>query len=199
MSLEKGREKPFLFYCEKDMEIFSKPFILSLVNINNKVTKMKKILSLCLLLLSLSACSKTDEQNQNPGPKPEASAGIDSETVFSFDINTLKAGCDNESHIVCAINASIKCTINPTFAECAELKAYMPNFIFMEDESLDRPSELSYQIKKIRPLQDGTVEVITQSLCNGNWFGLCNGTIIYVMSFQNNDWKVKDLYALQEF
>ena len=158
---------------------------------------MKKFLSLCLIFLSLNACSKTDEQNQNETQKPEASAGIDSEKVFSFDINTLKPGCDNESQIVCAINASIKCTINPAFAECAELKAYMPNFIFMEDESLQRPTSQSYKITKIKPLSDGTVEVYTQSTCNGNWFGLCNGNIIYVMDYQNNRWVVKDLYAVE--
>ena len=165
--------------------------------LNKKVLKMKKILSLCLMFLSLNACSKTDEQKSNEAPKPEVSTGIDSETVFSFDINTLKPGCDNESQIVCAINASIKCTINPAFAECTEQKAYMPNFIFMEDESLQRPTSQSYKITKIKPLPDGTVEVYTQSTCNGNWFGLCNGNIIYVMDYQNNRWVVKDLYAIE--
>lgn len=158
---------------------------------------MNKILSLCAVLLALSACSKADEQTAQPAPAPEASAGIDNETVFSFDLNTLKPGCDNESQIVCAINASIKCTINPAFADCLEQKAYMPNFIFMQDDSLQRPTSQSYKITKIKPLPDGTVEVYTQSTCNGNWFGLCNGNIIYVMDFQNNRWVVKDLYAVE--
>ncbi len=158
---------------------------------------MKKILSLCAVLLALSACSKADEQTAQPTPASEASAGIDNETVFSFDLNTLKPGCDNESQIVCAINASIKCTINPAFADCLEQKAYMPNFIFMQDDSLQRPTSQSYKITKIKPLPDGTVEVYTQSTCNGNWFGLCNGNIIYVMDFQNNRWVVKDLYAVE--
>ena len=158
---------------------------------------MKKFLILCAALAAFSACSKTDEQSAAPAPAPETSAGIDSETIFSFDLNTLKPGCDNESQIVCAINASIKCTINPAFAECAELKAYMPNFIFMQDDSLQRPTSQSYKITKIKPLADGTVEVYTQSTCNGNWFGLCNGNIIYVMDFQNNRWTVKDLYAIE--
>ncbi len=156
---------------------------------------MKNLLSLLMVLLTVSACSKSEEQSPKPTPAPTAS--IDKDTIFSFDINTLSPGCDNNSEMVCAINASIKCTINPEFAECAELKAFMPNFIFMQDESLQRPTSQSYKITKIKPLSDGTVEVYTQSTCNGNWFGLCNGNIIYVMDYQNNRWIVKDLYAIE--
>lgn len=156
---------------------------------------MKNLLSLLMVLLTVSACSKSEEQSPKPTPAPTAS--IDKDTIFSFDINTLSPGCDNNSEMVCAINASIKCTINPEFAECAELKAFMPNFIFMQDESLQRPMSQSYKITKIKPLSDGTVEVYTQSTCNGNWFGLCNGNIIYVMDYQNNRWIVKDLYAIE--
>ncbi len=156
---------------------------------------MKKLLSLCVILLALAACSKAEE-NQS-AQAPQSSASIDKETVFSFDINTIKPGCDSDSEIVCAINASIKCTINPDFAECAELKAYMPNFVFMRDESLQRPTAQSYRITKMKPLSDGTIEVYTQSTCNGNWFGLCNGNIIYVMDRQNDRWVVKDLYAVE--
>ena len=156
---------------------------------------MKKLLSLLMVLLTISACSKSEEQSPKPTPAPTVS--IDKDTIFSFDINTLSVGCDNNSEIVCAINASIKCTINPEFAECAELKAFMPNFIFMQDDSLQRPTSQSYKITKIKPLSDGTVEVYTQSTCNGNWFGLCNGNIIYVMDYQNNHWIVKDLYAIE--
>ena len=51
-------------------------------------------------------------------------------------------------------------------------------------------------ISKLKPLNDGTVEVYTQSTCNGVWFGLCNGNIIYVMKNVNNKWQVKDIYAI---
>ena len=39
----------------------------------------------------------------------------------------------------------------------------------------------TYKITKMSPREDGSVEVYTQSSCNGNWFGLCNGNIVYVM------------------
>ncbi len=155
---------------------------------------MKKFLSVCLFVL-IAACSKAESQTQPVTPTDNTN--IDKDTVFSFDINTLTPGCNSESQMICAINASIKCTINPDFAECAELKAFMPNFVFMRDESLQRPTSQSYKISKIKPLSDGTLEVYTQSTCNGNWFGLCNGNIIYVMDNQNGNWAVKDIYAVE--
>ncbi len=160
---------------------------------------MKKYAYIILALLTLSGCS--DEENtatQNQQETNIATQELNYEDkVFAFKASDLQTGCQDDSQMICAINLAVKCTLNPKFSECDKSK--MPRFIFMEDESLDRPNELSYQIKKIRPLQDSTVEVITQSQCNGNWFGLCNGTIIYVMNLQDNSWKVKDLYALQEF
>ena len=106
---------------------------------------MKKLLSLLMVLLTISACSKSEEQSPKPTPAPTAS--IDKDTIFSFDINTLSVGCDNNSEMVCAINASIKCTINPDFAECAELKAFMPNFIFMQKTNYHQKSLVLFLIR----------------------------------------------------
>ncbi len=156
---------------------------------------MKKFLFLFIIGLVFCACSPQEESSNSPSSSPTAE--IDKNTVFSFDINTLSSGCEHSSLMICAINASIKCTINPNFEECAKQKAYMPNFIFMEDESLKRPTSQSYKITKIKPISDGSIEVYTQSTCNGNWFGLCNGNIIYVMDYQNNKWHVKDIYAVE--
>ncbi len=164
---------------------------------------MKKLFALLFLTVFVYACSKNDSQKQenqataNAEIAANASQTIDKDTVFSFDINTLSPGCDNNSQIVCAINATVKCTINPHFEECANLKSAMPSFVFMEDESLQRPTSQSYKITKIKPLNDGSIEVYTQSTCNGNWFGLCNGNIIYVLKMQDNSWIVKDLYAIE--
>ena len=160
---------------------------------------MKSFIFLFLAGFVLSSCSDqnapqkaTGQQTETPAP----TANIDKETIFAFELNTLKPGCDSQSGIVCAINDAVKCTINPHFSDCAANKDYMPSFIFMEDESLKRPTKQSYQISKLKPLPDGTIEVYTQSHCNGNWFGLCNGNIIFVMENKNGRWGVKDLYAL---
>ena len=164
---------------------------------------MKKFFTLFFVVLFINACSKSDSQNQNNSStktletNKNISQTIDKNTIFSFDINTLKPGCDNQSQIVCAINVTIKCTINPDFEECEKNKANMPSFVFMQDESLQRPTSQSYKITKIKPLQDGSIEVYTQSTCNGNWFGLCNGNIIYVLQNKDDAWIVKDLYAVE--
>ncbi len=156
---------------------------------------MKKVLLFAFSLVILAACSPKEE-TQSPVPQPQIDADI-SETVYSFDLNTLTAGCNENSEIVCAINTSIKCTINPQFADCAEAKDIMPKFIFMDDENLQRPTSQSYKITKIKPLSDGNIEVYTQSTCNGNWFGLCNGNIIYIMNNAKGKWIVKEIYAIE--
>lgn len=160
---------------------------------------MKKIFYF-ILLFFITACSpqKQESEQKIEETKPVSSdSEIDKNTIFSFDINTLKEGCENSSQIICAINYSIKCTINPDFSECNSHKSFMPNFIFMKDESLKRPTSQSYKITKIKPLANNLIEVYTQSTCNGNWFGLCNGNIIYVMDYQQKQWVVKDIYALE--
>jgi len=43
------------------------------------------------------------------------------------------------------------------------------------------------------------IEVYTQGSCNGMWFGLCEGNIIYVLSNKNGFWAVKDVYARENF
>ncbi len=160
---------------------------------------MKNIFAIILSIGLIISCSKneTEQTTNQEQTKTNYQTTIDKETIFSFDINTLKTGCNSDSQIICSINNSIKCTINPFFEECQNNKSFMPNFIFMQDESLKRPTSQSYKITKIKPLNDGTIEVYTQSTCNGNWFGLCNGNIIYVMYTQNNQWIIKDIYAIE--
>lgn len=160
---------------------------------------MKKFICLFAFVAFIFSCSQQDDHKKQQ-PQEQAAApvvDIDENTVYTFDINTLKPGCDNNSEIICAINNSIKCTINPQFEDCEANKELMPHFVFMEDESLQRPTSQSYKISKLKPRADGAVEVFTQSTCNGNWFGLCNGNIIFVMENKNGNWAVKDLYALE--
>lgn len=158
---------------------------------------MKKSLIFLIPFLLLTACSDASDTStsaEQKAPQPDAVTG---DEIYSFDINTLEPGCNSDSMMICAINLSIKCTINPQFSECAENTKFMPKFVFMEDDSLQRPSSQSYKITKLKPLPDDTVEVYTQSTCNGNWFGLCNGNIIYVMKMQDGRWSVKDIYAVE--
>lgn len=165
---------------------------------------MPKFLAIFLLSSLIAACSPQDDSQKKSNSSdsatlsttatPDAAPG---DETFSFSAASLTPGCDSESKMVCAINLMLKCTINPNFAECASNKKSMPKFIFMVDDSLDRPTEITYQVSKIKPRSDGTVEVHTQSTCNGNWFGECNGNIIYVMEPQNDNWIVNNLYSVE--
>lgn len=155
---------------------------------------MKKNILLLLSSLFIISCGKNDTTIEKT---KEASANLDTETVFSFDINNLQPECNNSSDLICSINTTVKCIINPNFSECAKNKDFMPPFIFMQDENLARPTFQSYKITKLVPRADGAVEAFTQSSCNGNWFGLCNGNIVYVMKNIDSLWHVIDIYAIE--
>lgn len=118
------------------------------------------------------------------------------EQVFSFEKSTLNENCSIDDSMFCAIEVAVKCTINPEFSICA--KADLPKFIFMTEQGLDRPTEMNYKIIDKKNLNNGTTEIYTESNCNGNWFGLCQGTIIYVMAQKAQKiWYVKDIYGIE--
>ncbi len=118
------------------------------------------------------------------------------EQIFSFSQQNLPTGCALNDTMFCAVEMAVKCTINPEFTGCA--KADLPKFVFMKDPGLDRPTEMNYKIIDKKSLNNDTVEIYTESNCNGNWFGLCQGTIIYVMARKpENLWYVKDIYAIE--
>ena len=170
---------------------------------------MRKFLCAFSALLLISACSDEKTTNQDTstlstqealekGEEIVARPQFDVEfedVVYRYDINNLPQGCDKGSDIVCAIDLQVKCTINPKLAECDAKK--LPRVTFMEDEGLQRPTQSSFQIVKLKPIDATTVEVYTKSECNGVWFGLCKGNIVYVLSNAKGAWVVKDLYALQ--
>lgn len=171
---------------------------------------MKKFWCAISALLLISACSEEQSPKQEDlssvstqealeeGEEIVAQPQFDvkfEDIVYKYDANNLPQGCDKGSDMVCAIDLQVKCTINPKMAECDTKK--LPRFTFMEDESLQRPTQSSFQIIKLKPIDAATVEVYTKSDCNGVWFGLCKGNIVYVLTNKNGSWVVKDLYALQ--
>ena len=118
------------------------------------------------------------------------------DTLFSFKKDELSSECQADNAQLCAIEKAIKCTINPEFEGCKEAK--IPQFIFIKDSGTDRPSEISYKFVEKKSLNNQTVEYYTDSTCNGTWFGLCHGRVIYVLSPDGNDWAVKDIYAIEQ-
>lgn len=118
------------------------------------------------------------------------------EQTFTFATDSLASSCALDDSLFCAVETAAKCTINPELPFCK--KADLPKFIFMQEPGIDRPTEISYKIVDKKILGNNTTEIYTESNCNGNWFGLCQGTIIYVMAQKPEDvWYVKDIYAIE--
>ncbi len=106
----------------------------------------------------------------------------------------LREECQNTSEIICAVETMIKCSIKPDLSNCS--KDVVPEFVFMEDDNLGRPSQISYQITNMKVLDKNTLEVQTKSSCDGTWFGLCQGLVVYVIDNSKGYFRVSDVYAM---
>lgn len=164
---------------------------------------MKKFLLFLPIAILINACSdevdKTPEQTQEIATKEIQMFSIPSTEIinrqFSFSAQDPDSAFIDKNEIVNAINNAVKCTLSPKNSSCANLN--LPKFILMEDESLQRPTKIQYKIIKIKPLSGGFLHIHTQSQCNNNWFGLCQGNIIYVLQNKNNQWSVNDIFAME--
>ncbi len=159
---------------------------------------MKKFLVLFVCAALLGACSEKKE-NQAAETK-EAMVAVPQfdyeNVVFSYDKDMLPEKCEKDSGIFCAVENTVKCAINPQMADCDAAK--MPKFVFMEDENIIRPTHFDFKITKIKPIDADSAEIYTVSNCNGAWFGLCRGDIIFVVRLKNGEWGVKDLYSIEK-
>ena len=136
--------------------------------------------------------SKTIIINEEP---PSITTKTFDDKVYTYHADNLSAKCKINSSMACAVEFAVKCTLNPDYEGCRDSK--LPKFIFMTDEALNRPTEMSFKIVKIKPINQDLIEVHTDSTCNGNWFGLCQGRIIYVLVPMGESWRVKDIYAIE--
>jgi len=161
----------------------------------------KKILLSFILMLAILVGlytwkTKTSAPIIMPDKKPTIGQKVYEDKAYTYKADSLSEKCFLNSPMACAVEFAIKCTLNPDFNGCRDSK--LPNFIFMTDESLNRPTEMSFKIAKIKPINDGLVEIHTDSTCNGRWFGLCQGRVIYVLVPLGDDaWRVKDIYAME--
>lgn len=159
----------------------------------------KRITAFVLMLIILVCLYTWKTKVSKPLIMTDATPDIAAKTfdnrVYAYGTDNLSEECFLNSPMACAVELAVKCTLNPNFAGCAQAK--LPKFIFMTDETLGRPSKMSFKIAKIKPIKDDLIEIHTDSTCDGNWFGLCNGRIIYVLVPSGNAWRVKDIYAIE--
>ena len=166
---------------------------------------MKKfLLTLCCLLI-LNACNdkKAEQQRSSDSvamPTIDIPPDIKEKTFF-YQKGKLSDSCETENEIICAIETSIKCALEPTQHYCD--KDTLPDFIFYDDAMFaeggvaGRPTEQSFNLIKIKTIDEHTIEAITHGECNNNWFGACEGNIIYVLSNTSGSWQVKEIYAIE--
>ena len=146
-----------------------------------------------MLLQKSQPVSTTSEEN----PLPEKVEEVLPDTIYSLKESELDNKCSEENEQLCAVEYAIKCTIKPDMDVCKKIE--LPSFIFMNDPSIDRPTEINYRFIEKKVLLNNTTEIYTESTCNGAWFGLCQGTVIYVLTPSKNEfkWQVKDIYAIE--
>lgn len=133
---------------------------------------------------------------QNSEKQAKNEEVLDLNKIYTFSRESLPISCTVKNAQLCAVEGAVKCTINPDFEGCKTFN--LPKFIFMQDSQLDRPTEISYRIANKKVLINDTVEIYTDSACNGGWFGLCQGTVIYVLAKEDGKkWYVKDIYAIE--
>jgi len=153
------------------------------------------ILMLVILVCLYAWKTMTSAPVVNPNETPSVTPKSFDNVVHSYDAEHLSDKCVLNSAMACAVETAVKCTLNPDFNGCRDAK--LPKFIFMTDEALGRPTKMSFKIAKIKPINNELIEIHTDGTCDGNWFGLCNGRIIYVLVPSGDDWRVKDIYAIE--
>ena len=168
---------------------------------------LKKIIVIfamfALGLLSLMLAKKTPNNRETSVPTvtndtPTAQEETLPEEMFTINTQNMSDKCTLNNAMLCAVENAVKCTIKPEPATCS--KQSLPKFIFMTDQSVDRPTEISFKFLNKKPLPNNTVEIYTESNCNGSWFGICEGTVIYVLAPNGDNaaaWKVNDIYAIE--
>ena len=119
------------------------------------------------------------------------------DALHSYKKDNLSLKCENEDKVFCAIEKIVKCTIDPELEFCD--KGGIPSFVLVKTEENIRPTEISFAITNMKPVPESEdIVVYTKSECNGSWFGLCQGTVIYSLTTRNGLWEVNNIFALEE-
>ena len=166
---------------------------------------LKKIIVIAIMLIlfgwSLTLINKTEPEKSIAKIEDGVVVAQAEETlpdaVYGFNQQNMTTECsDGLTDMLCAVESAVKCTIKPDLENCTKLD--LPQFIFMTDPTVERPTEINYKFvnKEVQP--NGSTAIYTESSCNGGWFGLCQGTVIYVVSqSKSGAWQVRDIYAIE--
>lgn len=157
------------------------------------------VLLLALFIWSLTLIKRTKQEVVVAETESEPVVQVEEklpEDVYSFNAQEVPAECsEGLNEMLCAVENAVKCTLKPDMEMCA--KQNLPSFVFMTDPTVERPTEMNYRFINKKVFPNGSTEIYTESSCNGGWFGLCQGTIIYVLGQTGGKWFVRDIYAIE--
>lgn len=159
------------------------------------IIAMLAVLGLSIFLYKKSVPQSTPDISTDEEQIEAVVEEVLPDVIYTFNIENTAEECSQDNPQFCAVENAVKCTVSPDLEFCKNLN--LPEFIFMKDPNVDRPSEISYKIVNKKVLPNNTTEIYTESACNGNWFGLCQGTVIYVLAPAGETWQVKDIYAIE--
>lgn len=175
----------------------------NMFNMGDKFIMIKRIfivggfvvLAICAISVLYMMNNKSIQKVVNTVNETKQEISIDKE--FVYNKGELKEECIKDDMIFCAIEKVVKCTINPDMNVCN--KDSIPSFVLGKVEDDIRPNKIGFNIVKIKPVEGSRdVNVYTKSQCDASWFGLCNGTVIYLLSPSNESWRVVNIYAIEE-
>lgn len=162
---------------------------------------LKRVLIIVMFIVVFCcACLVLYKFRGNSNPNLEQVSGATnvemiSDSVHSYNVSDVKIGCEATDKIFCAIEKTVKCTLAPELDGCKE---GVPSFVIGKTDANVRPTEISFEITKIKPISGSDdISVYTKSDCNASWFGLCKGTVIYSLANKDGNWIVNNIYALE--
>lgn len=122
---------------------------------------------------------------------------VKADDLHVYNSGDLQTECSSDDKIFCAIERTVKCTIEPELDGCD--KSVVPSFVLGKTEEVERPTEISFKVTKIKPITNSSdLSVYTQSDCNALWFGLCKGTVVYSLTPKDGEWAVTNIFALEQ-
>ena len=124
---------------------------------------------------------------------------VKTDEMHVYNAENLSEACASDDEIFCAVEKVIKCTMKPDMDGCR--KSVVPAFVIADAEDMERPTEMSFKIVKIKPIPESSdISVYTESDCNAMWFGLCKGMVVYSLSPKDNEgsWRVNNIFALEQ-
>ena len=162
--------------------------------------KIRNILLSSLACLLLISCGE-NANNENMAKiekrtislvKSNINMSFDADKTYHFQKDKFTPDC-TESDVICAVDLTAKCTINPKMEGCTEKT--VPSFIFQEFEAAKRPSQITFNIIQIKQTTPEMISVVTKSKCDEKWYGLCQDTVIYILNTKDKNLFVSDIYS----